>query len=117
MSGLTYAELIAVVPFSNELVAFDIRGDKLLQALEFSVAQDGTSQSNMLQVSGLRTIFNLKKPVGERVVSVHALCNKCKIPVYEPMDPFQYYRVVMPSFLADGGDGFSWFKEFGRNKM
>lgn len=89
----------------------------MLQALEYSVAKNGTSQSNMLQASGLRTVFKLKNPVGERVESVHALCRKCKIPTYEPLNLFEYYRVIMPSFLADGGDGFSWFKEFGRNKM
>lgn len=88
-----------------------------MQALEFSVAHETSGRWHMLQVSGLRTVFNFKNPIGERVVSVHALCNKCKIPVYEPLDQFKYYRVIMPSFLADGGDGFTWFKEFGRNKM
>lgn len=71
----------------------------------------------MLQVSGLRTVFNLKNPVGKRVESVHALCRKCSVPVYEPLKQFEYYRVTMPSFLANGGDGFSWFKEFGVNRM
>jgi 5'-nucleotidase len=28
-----------------------------------------------------------------------------------PVDPFRSYRVTMNSFLADGGDGFSVFKE------
>lgn len=88
-----------------------------MQALEYSVAKNGTSQSNMLQVSGLRTVFNLKNPVGERVESVLALCRKCKVPAYEPLKLLEYYRVTMPSFLADGGDGFSWFKDFGRNKV
>lgn len=115
--GLTYADLIAVLPFSNELVGMEIRGDKFLQALEFSVSQEGTNQLNMLQVSGLKTVFNLKNPVGERVVSVHALCNKCKIPVYEPLNLFKYYRVIVPSFMADGGDGFTWFKDFGRKMV
>uniref|UniRef100_A0A336KUY8 apyrase n=1 Tax=Culicoides sonorensis TaxID=179676 RepID=A0A336KUY8_CULSO len=114
--NLTYADLIAVLPFENELAVFELRGDKLLQALEYSVSKEGTTQSNMLQVSGMRNVFNFKNPPGERVESVHILCRKCKIPTYEPLNLFEDYRIAMPSFLADGGDGFSMFKEFGKNK-
>lgn len=39
------------------------------------------------------------------------LCNKCRVPKYEPLDPEREYKLVMPWYIADGGDGFSMIKE------
>lgn len=33
------------------------------------------------------------------------------MPKYEPIDPERTYKVTMPSYLVDGGDGFSMIKE------
>lgn len=106
---------MAVLPFENLLKTFELRGDKLMQVLEYSVAQEGRSQRNMLHYSGMRVEFDMTQKVGERVKSVQIVCRKCSVPVYEPLDPLKYYKICAPSFLADGGDGFTWFKEFGKN--
>lgn len=108
--------MLDVLPYENALIAFDIRGDKLLAALEYSVSENGSRQRNMLQVSGLKIIFNMTRPVGERIVSMKILCNSCSIPKYEPFDLFKNYRVIAQTFLANGADGFTWFRDFGTNK-
>lgn len=113
---LRYADLVGVVPFENLLYAFDIRGDKLISALEYSVSEGGPTHRNMLQVSGLKVTYDMNRGANSRIISVRALCNACSIPTYEPLDPFKYYRVVATSFLADGGDGFTMFKEYGINR-
>lgn len=96
--------------------SFDLRGRHLLEALEYSVSQsyDGShfNKVKMLQVSGLRVKFNINKPVGKRVVEVLVRCQKCIIPEYEPLSLEKKYRVVMPSFLATGGDGFTMFRDY-----
>lgn len=64
---------------------------------------------------GLKVTFNVTRPVGNRVVSVDVLCNKCDVPKYERLDPKKMYRVIVNSFLANGGDGFVMFKQYGEN--
>lgn len=39
------------------------------------------------------------------------LCTKCRVPQYEPIDLEKSYTVVMPSYLIDGGDGFTMIKK------
>ena len=73
------------------------------------------SSQYMLQVSGLRVEYNITRRPFERVVAVNVLCSDCKVPKYEPIDMFKQYKVIMPSFLAGGGDGFLMIKEHGQN--
>lgn len=56
-------------------------------------------------------VYDLSKPPGERVIKASVLCTECRVPRYTPLDPKKVYRVVMPSYLVDGGDGFSMIKE------
>lgn len=35
----------------------------------------------------------------------------CAIPVYEPLDVEMVYKVVMQSYLVEGGDGFTMIPE------
>ncbi|XP_055533444.1 apyrase-like [Wyeomyia smithii] len=118
---LNFKNLIEVLPFENFLTAVELRGDRLLGVLEYAVEKtnDGEEFSaiNMLQVSGLRVVYNVTNPVGQRVLSVEVLCSECMIPKYEPLDALKYYQVVTNSFIAGGGDGFTIFPEFGRTKL
>jgi 5'-nucleotidase len=41
-----------------------------------------------------------------RVVSANVLCRKCDVPRYEPLNPNEWYRFVMPSWIGGGGNGF-----------
>ncbi len=53
----------------------------------------------------------ISKSPGNRVKSVNVLCTECRVPRYEPLNPKKVYKVVLPSYLVDGGDGYSMIKE------
>uniref|UniRef100_A0A182PCT2 Apyrase n=1 Tax=Anopheles epiroticus TaxID=199890 RepID=A0A182PCT2_9DIPT len=118
---LAFKNLIEVLPFENGLVCVELRGDHLIEVMEYSVAkswdEDRFNGANMLQVSGLRVLFNVTNPVGERVLALDVLCNDCDVPKYEPVEPFRKYRVITNSFLAGGGDGFTMFQRYGQRKV
>jgi len=42
-------------------------------------------------------------------------CQACEYPVFEDLAHDQWYRIVAPSFLINGGDGYHIFKDKGRN--
>ncbi|EAT36583.1 AAEL011341-PA [Aedes aegypti] len=118
--AINYANVIEVLPFENNLVCVELRGDYMLGVLEYAVEkswdEDKFNGANMLQVSGLKVEFNVSKPIGERVLSVEARCHDCMVPSYSPLNPFKYYRVITNSFIVGGGDGFHIFPQHGRNK-
>ncbi|EAT36584.1 AAEL011346-PA [Aedes aegypti] len=108
---ISYKSLIEVIPFENTVDFIELRGDHLLRVLEH-----GTAKSN-IQISGLRVVYNMTEPYGNRVKSVQARCHGCSEPRFDPLDPFKYYRVAVNSHMAGGGGGFTMFEEFGRNKV
>jgi hypothetical protein len=59
---------------------------------------------------GLIVTYNVKKPVGQRLVSVNVRCAECSVPVFEPLDKARKYMVIIPQFLINGGDYFSMIK-------
>jgi 5'-nucleotidase len=96
----TWGALFAVQPFGNTLVAMDLTGAQLRRALE---QQWRETPPRLLQVSGLRYVWDPARAPGERVLEVQvggrSLVEQAR------------YRVVVNSFLADGGSGFSVFTE------
>ncbi|XP_058125192.1 apyrase-like [Anopheles ziemanni] len=116
---VTFKQLFEVLPFENQLFSMLLRGDYLMSVLEQSVrgarVVNGTVEAfNLLQVSGLRATYRITNPPGRRLVSLEVLCQQCTGEVYEPINPFREYRVVVASFLAEGGDGYETFLREGR---
>ncbi|KAI1895798.1 hypothetical protein AGOR_G00110480 [Albula goreensis] len=35
----------------------------------------------------------------------------CRVPMYETLDPNKVYKLVLPSYMVDGGDGYSMIKK------
>lgn len=62
---------------------------------------------NIPQFVGIQVVMNLTKPYGQRVESVKIRCQACLIPVYEDLDENKMYRIVVPSFITTGGDGYT----------
>lgn len=106
---------MTTTPFENVLHSVELQGNVIREALEFSVVNDDSLM--LLQVSGLKIVYNLNNQPNNRIVSLHALCRVCDIPRYELIDDEKYYRVVMPSFLAEGGDGFTMIGGGARNTI
>ncbi|KAH8290201.1 hypothetical protein KR054_001016, partial [Drosophila jambulina] len=106
---ITEADVITVMPFSNNMFHTQISGLQLMMALEHSAHLRSKNQnSGFLQVSGMRLKFNYSRPMGQRITEIKALCSDCQIPRYESVKTDKYYGLVLPSFLLNGGDGYSF---------
>ncbi|MGC8491241.1 MAG: bifunctional metallophosphatase/5'-nucleotidase [Syntrophobacteraceae bacterium] len=99
---ITLNEVFTALPFDDNIVSMDLTGRQVRKALEKSVSYGEVN----LQVSGLRVVYDLSKPSGERIVSVEV--------AGKPLDDRASYRVATNDFLATGGDRFDVFKH-GRN--
>ncbi|XP_071379853.1 5'-nucleotidase-like isoform X2 [Centroberyx affinis] len=60
--------------------------------------------------NGIHVEFDLRRPVGERVVAMDLLCTDCRVPHYKPLDLERKYNVLVPAYIADGGDSFTMIK-------
>lgn len=108
--SITMEDLIAVLPFGGTFDLVQLKGTTLRNIFEHSVRRYGGSTGEFLQVSGFQVEFDLSRAPGERVRSISVLCTKCRVPSYEPLDPNKLYKIVLPSYLVEGGDGFSMIK-------
>ncbi|XP_061073067.1 snake venom 5'-nucleotidase-like isoform X2 [Conger conger] len=109
--SITMEELLTVLPFGGTYDLVQLKGSTLRDAFEHSVRRYGQNTGEFLQVAGIQVELDLSKPSGERVTSLHLLCTKCRVPKYEPLVLDQVYKLVLPSYLINGGDGFSMIKE------
>ncbi|XP_063168612.1 5'-nucleotidase [Candoia aspera] len=107
---ITLEELIAVLPFGGTFDLLQIKGSVLREAFEHSVHRHGQGTGEMLQVSGIKVVYDLSQSPGSRVVSLKVLCTECRVPVYVPLEMEKTYKVLLPSFLAGGGDGYHMLK-------
>lgn len=104
-------EVIAVLPFGGTFDLVQLKGSTLKKAFENSVRRYGSSRGEFLQVSGIHVEYDLSRSVGDRVTSLSLRCSRCRVPRYESLDPDRLYKLVLPSYIADGGDGFTMIKE------
>ncbi|XP_026740814.1 apyrase-like [Trichoplusia ni] len=107
--NITTEGLMMAMPFENEVLVYDLKGEYLLEALEFSVGVSWTnsfSSGRMLQIGGMRNVYNASEPVGSRV-QASVRCIDCAVPRYEPLDRNATYRVVSQSYIGDGGGGYT----------
>jgi 5'-nucleotidase len=98
---VTYGELFAVQPFGNTLVVKTCTGAQIQALLEQQVFP-----GRILAVSrGFNYTWAASRPAGDKVINSSVTLNG------NPIVDSQSYRVEMNSFLADGGDGFSVFRD------
>jgi len=99
-----YGQLYGVQPFGNSLVVMTLSGAQLKQVLEQQFLGVNLERPRILQPSaGLAYAWNPRAPLGERVRDL--------LLDGEPVLPARSYRVVVNSFLAEGGDGFTVFTQ------
>ncbi|KOB68363.1 Apyrase, partial [Operophtera brumata] len=104
---ITFESTILAVPFENNVEVFDLRGDHIMEMLEYSVANDPYAGARMLQVSGIRSVFDGARPLGERVLNVTVRCIECSVPRYEPINLDKYYKVMTTDFIGNGGGDYT----------
>ncbi|XP_028578749.2 5'-nucleotidase [Podarcis muralis] len=112
---ITLEELLSVLPFGGTFDLLQIKGSTLKEAFEHSVYRHGEGTGELLQVSGIQVVYDLSESPGSRVVSLKVLCTECRVPVYEPLQLEKTYKVLLPSFLAGGGDGYHMLKGSSNN--
>jgi 2',3'-cyclic-nucleotide 2'-phosphodiesterase (5'-nucleotidase family) len=96
---ITLEDVYKTMPYANEIVAIDLTGAEVLQALTRSVM--GTREDEdggFLQVSGIR--FKVR---GKAIEEVEVGKGR------DPLKPGHIYRVAISDFLASGGDGYIMF--------
>ncbi|XP_027710629.1 5'-nucleotidase [Vombatus ursinus] len=108
---ITWENLAAVLPFGGTFDLIELKGSTLKKAFEHSVHRYGQSSGEFLQVGGIHVVYDLKQSPGHRVSSIDVLCTKCREPIYVPLQMDEVYKIVLPSFLAEGGDGFQMIKD------
>ncbi|CAD7088574.1 unnamed protein product [Hermetia illucens] len=108
-STITRNDILSVLPFGNALYVVKVPGHVIRTTLEYSATKYDLMESNggYLQMAGVRVVYDMTKPLGERVISVEALCAECLIPEYRNLDDRKTYKIIISSFLLMGGDGHS----------
>ena len=124
--NITMEDLLISFPFRNTFDLVFLQGAVLRAALEHSVASmkpDGRNEagrflqvlysdlttlpkSYSMQVSGIKLLFDLTRPVGKRLLRADIPCKTCSEELQPLMDD-EVYKVVMTEYLANGGDGYS----------
>lgn len=96
--GLHRGHVLDALPFLNSVVALELSGRDLRGVIEQGVSLT----AGMCQVSGIRAVYDLARPVGERVLDLRI--------GDRPVVDGQTYRVATNSFLAEGGDRYESFR-------
>ncbi|HEA47282.1 MAG TPA: bifunctional metallophosphatase/5'-nucleotidase [bacterium] len=86
-------DIYNVSPFGNTLVTMELSGEEIRQIMEESVGEAG-----ILQVSGLRVLYDKEKSKGERILEIEI---KGK-----PLKSKKTYSLVTNSFLAENVEPF-----------
>ncbi len=99
---ITVRDIWNLSPFGNSIITMNLSGMQLKELLELSAAH----RYSRLQISGLRMIYNSSLPRGRRVLNVFVMTDEGE----ETLDLEEKYKVATNSFLAQGGDGYSTFR-------
>jgi 5'-nucleotidase len=101
--NVTYSEAYAVQPFGNNLVTMTLTGEQILGILE---QQFQGVEARILQISRNSSYsYNKLQPPGLRINPLSVIIDG------HVLLPTAKYRVTANIFLADGGDGFTGFKQ------
>ena len=117
--NITRKDIIEIMPWFNNIVVKKIKGQNILDALEFGVSKLPDSSGGFPQVSGITfdVDTSFKSPVitdengmfiniaGKRRVSNVKING-------EDLDLNKNYNTSLIEFIANGGDGYSMFSQF-----
>lgn len=95
--SITKGDVLDALPFVNTLVVCELTGAQIREVLE----QGFSLERGMIQVSGLRAVYDQSRPIGQRLIEL-------KIGA-QSVDDSKTYRVAVTSFMAEGGDLYQTF--------
>lgn len=58
----------------------------------------------------MKVVYDMRKKVGSRVQFVSVRCSECTVPMYEPINLKKLYKLIMPKYMAEGGDDYNMIK-------
>ncbi len=110
--NVTFGAAFTVQPFNNYVVSMDLTGRQIMDVLNEQWNGPNESFNKILQVSGItytwdRTLANQAATDALVPGSVMVDADGDPATAPTPIDPAATYRVVVNSFLSDGGDGFA----------
>ena len=102
-------DIYRVLPFTNKLTRFRLKGADLRAALEHGVSRYGVSGGGrFLQVSGLRYTFDPLKPKGDRIVAVEVRSARGE---WSALKGDTEYLVASDNYIRFGGDDFTVLRD------
>jgi 5'-nucleotidase len=105
---LTKRDVLAIMPFNNQIVKVEMNGKLLRQVIEHGVARSGPGEDGepgrFPQVSGVSFKFDAKRPAGDRITAISV--------AGVPVDDNKTYTLATSWFLVSrGGDGYTMLKD------
>ncbi len=98
-STITRRDVLAELPFGNRVVLVEITGADLRRVVENGLSQLPQSGGRFPQVAGMTVEADLRRPPGERIVSMRIGDAQ--------LVPDKVYRLATNDFLARGSDGYA----------
>lgn len=102
---LTERDVVSLLPYADPLLKLQVSGATLRAVLEHGLARvaPNAEPGAFPQVSGVRFVYDAKKPAGSRLVSV-TVSGK-------PLDDSKTYTLATSRFVAEGGDSYAMLKD------
>lgn len=98
-------QVMALLPYGNELVMLEVTGGQLQEALENGVSKVEENGKRFPAVAGMRFTYDPARTAGSRITGVEIAANGG----YEKLEADRTYRLLTLSYVAGGGDGYSVF--------
>jgi 2',3'-cyclic-nucleotide 2'-phosphodiesterase (5'-nucleotidase family) len=96
---VTYRDVYQADPFGNTVVTMTMTGKQVWEMLEISI----NGHHAIFQVSGLKMVYDPRKPIGKRISSV--------LIGGKPIEPDKTYKVVTNNYLAAGSGEYAIFTQ------
>ena len=103
VGDVTLGSVLDILPFGNRILLRTYTGAQIRAALEHGVAGSHARGPTLLQCSGLAYSVDPLKDPGHRVSDVLVLGRDG---VFRALEDDRNYKVVLPEYLAQGGDRF-----------
>ena len=116
---ILYKNIIDTIPFYDEIIVKEVKGEDIIDALEYGVRLSPKKSSRFLQVSGISfkidISFNSTVEVDENGMFIGVRGNRR---VYDikigkgKIDPNKKYKISFNNNMGAGGDGYSMFGKY-----
>lgn len=108
--SITFGDMYAVQPFGNSLLSMNLSGEQIREVLQQQWQGRAVDDPKKLFISQGLSYRWLSAAAPDQRVQQLSLNG-------QPIDLTRQYKVIVNNFLADGGDGFTVFKQGSARKV